>query len=32
MELTDEQVAQPRAVANSREVSGAVANRAQIVL
>jgi transposase len=32
VELTDEQVAELRAVANSRDVSGAVATRARIVL
>src|SRR5919202_6355861 len=32
VELTDDQVAELRAVANSREVSGAVATRARIVL
>jgi Homeodomain-like domain len=32
VELTDDQVAELRAVANSRDVSGAVATRARIVL
>jgi hypothetical protein len=32
VELTDEQVAELRAVATSRDVSGAVATRARIVL